>query len=87
MVAPATMRTAVRSGGVSTIAVAAIVLILLAVAGGMVFVWSTRRNRKEEPRDTVDHHSSGASPSQASVYSSSYSQHVSHRGARDQQIE
>ena len=51
------------SGGVSTIAVAAIVLVLLAVAGGLGFVYFTRRNRKEEPKDIVDHHSSNASTS------------------------
>jgi hypothetical protein len=55
------------SGGVSTIAVAAIVLVLLAAAGGFAFVWSTRRNRKEEPKDIVDHHSSNASPSPSQV--------------------
>jgi hypothetical protein len=74
------------SGGASTIAVAAIVLIVLALAGGFGFYYFTKRNGKEEP-NTVDHHSSGTSPSQASVYSSSSSQHVTHRGARDQQIE
>jgi hypothetical protein len=46
------------SGGVLTIAVAAIVLVLLAAAGGFIFVWSTRRNRKEESKDIVDHHTS-----------------------------
>ncbi len=57
------------SGGVSTIAVAAIVLILLAAAGGFGFVYFTRRNRKEEPKDIVDHHSSNArtSPSQVQL--------------------
>jgi hypothetical protein len=72
------------SGGVSTIAVAAIVLVVLAVGCGFGFIYSTRRNRKEDPKDIVDYDSSGTSPSQASVYSPSSSQHVSHRGARDQ---
>jgi hypothetical protein len=55
------------SGGVSTIAVAAIVLVLLAAAGGFGFVYFTRRNRKEEPKDIVDHHSSNASTSPSQV--------------------
>jgi hypothetical protein len=55
------------SGGVSTIAVAAIVLVWLAAAGGFAFVWSTRRNRKEDPKDIVDHHSSNASTSPRQV--------------------
>ncbi len=78
-----------NSDGPSTIAVATIVLIALA-AGGFGIVYWTKRSRKEEPKDLADHHSSNASvgtyPNQASVYSSSSSQNISHR-ARDQQVD
>jgi hypothetical protein len=78
-----------NSEGPSTIAVATIVLIALA-AGGFGIVYWTKRSRKEEPKDLADHHSSNASvgtyPNQASVYSSSSSQNISHR-ARDQQVD
>jgi hypothetical protein len=77
------------SGGGSSIIVAAVVLIVLAAGGCFAFVVCTRRNRKEDPKDIVDHDSSNASvgtyPNQASVNSSSSSQQVTHR-ARDQQI-
>jgi hypothetical protein len=71
------------SGGVSTMVVIAVVLIALAAGGGFGFVCGKRRNRKEEPKDDADHHSSNSSigtyPCQASVCTSSSSQHVSHR--------
>jgi hypothetical protein len=77
-------------GGDSPILVAVVVLVLLAGGCGLGFFFCTRRNRKEESKDIVNHHSSNESvatyPSQASVYSSSSSQHVSHR-ARAQQID
>jgi hypothetical protein len=77
------------SGGGSAIIVAAVVLIVLAAGGCFAFVVFTKRNRKEEPKDTMYHDSPNASvgtyPNQASVNSSSSSQQVSHR-ARDQQI-
>jgi hypothetical protein len=70
------------SDGGSSIVYAAVVLILLAAGGCFAFVACTRRNRKEEPKDTNYHDNSNANvgtydPHQASVYSSS---------SRDQQI-
>jgi hypothetical protein len=77
------------SSGSSSIIVAAVVLIVLAAGCCFGFVACTKRNRKEDPKDIVDHDSSNASartyPNQASINSSSSSQHVSHR-TRDQQI-
>jgi hypothetical protein len=71
------------SDGGSSIIVAAVVLILLAAGGCFAFVACTRRNRKEEPKDIVDHDSRNANVGtydshQASVYSSSSSQQASH---------
>jgi hypothetical protein len=70
------------SDGGSAIMYAAVVLILLAAGGCFAFVVCTRRNRKEEPKDTNYHDSPNASvstyPQQASVYSSSSSQEVTH---------
>ncbi len=76
------------SGGSSAIVGAVVVLVLLAAGCGLGFFFGTKRNRKEETIE--NHHSSndsvGTYPSQASAYSSSSSQHVSHR-ARAQQID
>jgi hypothetical protein len=71
------------SGGVSAMVVAVIVLHLLAAGCGLLFFFCIRKRRKQEPKDDADHHSSNSSigtyPCQASVYTSSSSQHVSHR--------
>ncbi len=73
------------SDGGSSIIVAAIVLIVLAAGGCFAFVACTRRNRKEDSKDIVDHDRSNAYATPASISSSSSNQHVSHR-TRDQQI-
>jgi hypothetical protein len=71
------------SDGGSAIVAAVVVLVLLAFGGGVGLFFCTRKGRKEESMDIVNHHNSnnsvGTSPSQASVYSPSSSQHVSHR--------
>jgi hypothetical protein len=77
--------------GSSAIVAAVVVLVLLACACGVGLVFFfTREVRKEESKDIVNHHNSnnsvGTSPSQASVYSPSSSQHVSHR-ARAERID
>jgi hypothetical protein len=78
------------SDGGSAIVVAVVVLILLASGCGLGFFFCTKRDRKEETKDILNYHGSAASvatyPSEASVYSASSSQHISHR-ARAQQID
>jgi hypothetical protein len=56
------------------------------------FLWFLYQKKpRGEDTGITEHHSSnasvGTSPSQACVYSPSSSQHVSHRGARDQQLD
>jgi hypothetical protein len=69
-------------GGVSAVVVAVIVLHLLAAGCGLLFFCCIRKRLKEDPKDIVDHDSSNTGittyPSQASVYTSSPSQNVSH---------
>jgi hypothetical protein len=70
---------------------AVVVLVLLACGCGLGFFFCTRKDRKEDTKNTIHHHSSNGSVgtypmSQGSVYSTSSNQHVSHR-ARDQQID
>jgi hypothetical protein len=76
--------------GSSAVVGAVVVLILLACGCGAGFFFLSKRDRKEETKDIVNHHNSNASvdtyPSQASVYSSSSSQQVSHR-ARAERID
>jgi hypothetical protein len=72
------------SDGGSAIVAAVVVLVLLAFGGGAGLFFCTRKGRKEESKDIANHHhnsnnSVGTSPTQASVYSPSFSQHVSHR--------
>jgi hypothetical protein len=73
--------------GGSAIVAAVVVLVLLAIGGGAGFFFYTRKISKEESMDIVNHHKSinsvSTSPSQASVYSPSSSQHVSHRARAD----
>jgi hypothetical protein len=77
-------------GDGSAIVGAVVVMVLLAAGCGLGFFFCTRRDRKEEIKEIANHHSSndsvGTYPNQASVYSSSSSQNVSHR-ARAQQID
>jgi hypothetical protein len=76
--------------GSSAVVGAVVVLILLACGCGAGFFFLSKRDRKEETKEIVNHHNSNASvgtyPSQASVYSSNSNQHLNHR-ARDQQID
>jgi hypothetical protein len=77
-------------GPSSAVVGAVVVLILLACGCGAGFFFLSKRDRKEETKDIVNHHNSNASvgtyPSQASVYSSNSNQQLNHR-ARDQQMD
>jgi hypothetical protein len=85
---PAVVEDETAAGGESAVVGAVVVLVLLACACGLGFFFFTRKDRKEETQNTMNHYSDNRSVGtypmgQASVYSN---QNMNHR-ARDQQMD